>query len=625
MVANSDRLINVLNNDPDWRERKKAARNLSKDQSKKAKKALLNAINDDEDEDVIYAAILSLVKLNSSELLDVVVKPKILMSENDSLRWASAYALGLLGNTNHIVYLNEIVHDSDWSVRNEAHVALEKLIGQLGNENDGDMVESIKLLIRMLRINHIKLNAQIVDILTKQKSKSYEILLEFLSSKNEYIKIGVIKALGNIKNITSVPHLVLLVHDELASVKKEVIKALGNIGGSLAINVIIDRLGDGNKEVVDTAIETIINIKDNELVNIILIDSLQSLLDINIRKNILFIMSKIKNKQMIPVILDNLGSSYCLVRNAAALAISKYGEDVREYINELILVSQIPVQPLIEESLNLKNINLRIAAIKALGEIKNPSAIEVIKNLTQDKSALITRAAKYSLKKILEANWARENAAFVLGELGGEKSIKFLIDATKDIVPEVRRSAISSLRKIRNSNTAELIADLAIKDTCIDVRAETVRALGDIGVFTPKIKDILIKSIEDKSYFVRSESARVLAKISDEKVIDLLINTLKDKSLNVRKNAQNALYTIGKNIIPKIINALKTTDNKYVKLCCLNLLVLLFVQESVMDLEKMLEAETEQEIVNKTNSILQILKSEYNKKNLENLTNYLIS
>ncbi|MCL5071196.1 MAG: HEAT repeat domain-containing protein [Actinobacteria bacterium] len=614
-------LIEALLKDPDWKERRKAARHLGMAKSESAEEALLAATNDIDD-DVSCAAILSLVKLNSFKLLDLIIKPKILLSDNECIRWAAAYSLGLLGNTMHIRYLCELVNDSDWSVRNEALSALERLmlLVRKSGPNESRLLENIKLLILMLRVNHTKLHGQIIETLVQLKLHSTELLTESLSTNNENIKIGVITAIGEIRNINSVPHLIPHIIDDSPEVRKAVVGALGKIGSNLAINAIIERLGDGNREVVEVAINSIVSIKDDEMVDIILIENLRNISDIAIKKNILYCMGEIRDASMVKPILDNLGSSYYYIRTAAANAIAKFGESIRADINRIMDISAIPVEPLIKEAVEGENVKLRIKAINALGQLKHPQAYKKLRKLTQDSDNAIADAAQNALAHIMEATWERANGAYVLGEIGGEQSVQILLGALRDFSPEVRYAAVTALSKIKEQNTAEHIAELAVNDASDDVRQKAVRTLGDIGYFTREMKDTLLKTAGNKSYLVRSEAVRVLGKIPNDDNIDVLLDALKDRSFKVRKNALNALYNVGESIIPKLLKFLQQTDEKYIKFNILTLFGILYSQESLPELEKAAKTETDLDIINKYNQTLHILKQEHNDKNLLSLS-----
>ena len=617
MSENPVKLRDTLKKNDDWRKRRRAARLLKKDSSAETVKALLKAV-DDIDDDVVHAAIISLTSMGSADLLNVIDKPKILESDNPSIRWAAANAYGKLGNSKHFEFLSGLVDDYDWTVRNEAISAIENIIILLGKDCCS---ENLKILIRMLHIDHPSLHEKVVANIILYGSAALYPLVENLNVKNELVIKGIVKALGGIGDCQSAKHLIPFAAHESSEIRKEVVFALGKIGKCdessdtcIAINTLVERLGDGNKDVVNTAVNALVALKDDPALSPILLDGLNSIYNIAIRKNLLVIMEKLKLPEMKFPILRNLGNSYYLIRKAAAKAITEFGEEIRINVNEVLTLNETPIEPLIAEALQTENIRRRIRAIKSLGQLKNPLALDTLLKLEQEEIGDVSGAAEEALFFVRDAMRARANAAFVLGELGGEESIHILSDALTDKSSEVRWSVIVALRKIRSAKVVNMLAEVILTDPASYVRSEAVEALGVIGVFKPDIKTVLLKALKDEIRSVRATAARILGRIPDDDVVDALIDTFKDRFASVRTNALNALYNIGEKVISKVKTELKTTDKKYVKLNCLILLGVLKVEEIVPELKDMLKQEKDKEVAGYLKTIIELLRKKADDK-----------
>lgn len=599
----------LLKND-NWEERRRAARLLGRDKSEDTVNALLKSFDEEIDDDVIHAIILSLTKLEIPEVLSLVTKPKIFSSDNPFIRWAAAFTFGKLGNVNHFSFLSKLIDDPDWTVRNEAVTAIERLITQVAKTPS---MENLKILIRMMHIDHTTIHNTLVNTISGFGPKAIDSLVDTLSIQNELVKIGAVKILGNIGDVHVVHDLIPLAADDSVKIRKEVVRSLGKIGGCtqltdgcFAYNTIIERLGDGNREVVDTAIEILVSQKEDEMLVSILIDALKNIFNVAIRKNILTVMGKIKHPKMKLPILQHLGNTYYFIRKAASKAILEYGEEIRPFINEILTINKTPIEPLIEEAVQSENIRWKVRAIKSLGQLKNPLAFDTLEQIEQGELDVVSTAAEDALYYIRDAIRARANAAFVLGELGGEESIGILLDTLSDNSAEVRWTAVQALRKIRSDKVLNELAQIALRDEISYTRREAIAAIGDIGVFDEKIKQVLLKAIKDEIRSVRAESARILGRIPDDDVVDALIDTFKDQFTSVRTNALNALFNIGKKVLPKIAAELRKTDMQHVKLNILNLIGVFNTQEYRSVLEELLKKEKDKEIIRKINVILKL-------------------
>ena len=202
------------------------------------------------------------------------------------------------------------------------------------------------------------------------------------------------------------------------------------------------------------------------------------------------------------------------VRADAAFALSDIKADKRA------------LEPLIR-ALKDKYFLVTVGAIKALGELKDATAVEPLIQVLLNNKTLT----------------ARSNSAVALGQIGDDKAVEPLIQTLrKDKVPEVRERAAWALREIKDKRAIGPLIQ-ALKDKDWDVRGEAAGALGDIG--EPAVQ-LLIGSLKDKNGDIRWGAAAILGHIGDKRALEPLAQALKDKKPNVRDEAARALEMIKK-------------------------------------------------------------------------------
>lgn len=107
----------------------------------------------------------------------------------------------------------------------------------------------IKGLIRLLRDKDFEVQLQAAQALGKSGTSSVGPILASLKSRNRDIRLGLIEALGEIRDPTSVPVLLELLNDESLEVRWAVAIALGEIGDSRAIPGLVSAVQDQDKYV----------------------------------------------------------------------------------------------------------------------------------------------------------------------------------------------------------------------------------------------------------------------------------------------------------------------------------------------------------------------------------------
>jgi HEAT repeat protein len=237
---------------------------------------------------------------------------------------------------------------------------------------------------------------------------------------------------------------------------------------------------------------------------------------------------------------------------------------------------------------------VRKAAVYALGEIKDPRAVEPLIAALKDKDVRKAAAealdhlgwkpaqdesagwywmAKHDWDKCValgalaveplsaalkDKEWkVRAAAARALGKIQDPRAVEPLIAALKDTDKDVREAAVYALGEIKDPRAVEpLIA--ALKDAEWRVRTAADEALVKIGA--PAVEP-LIAALKDKDSDVRKAAAQVLGEIKDPRAVKPLSAALKDEEWDVCQAAAEALGKIkDPRAVDPLIAALKDTD-----------------------------------------------------------------
>ncbi len=198
--------------------------------------------------------------------------------------------------------------------------------------------------------------------------------------------------------------------------------------------------------------------------------------------------------------------------------------------------------------------SIRAQACDALGELKDPRAVDPLILALQDRKFIVRSNAAYALGEIDdiravepliqalsdEENEVRGAAAEALGKIKDERAVEPLIQDLKDDDSSIRVNACDALGELKDPRAVDpLILALRDDDSKVHVCAEF--SLGDIG--SPSV-DPLIQVLQDKNYRVRSGAAYALGRTEDQRAVMPLIQALSDEEVSVRSNAAEALGEI---------------------------------------------------------------------------------
>ena len=284
-----------------------------------------------------------------------------------------------------------------------------------------------------------------------------------------------------------------------------------------------------------------------------LVNSLKDM-DGDVRAIAVDALDRVRDPRAVPPLVDALGYREIEVRNAAGNALIRLGapavyplvavlgnEQVRKAAVGALVSIGVPAVEALATALNAGDWGTRVAAVDALVQIGDPSAVEPL---------MVT---------LNDADWAtRKIAAEALGKLGDPRAVDPLAAAQKDANKDVRKAAAEALGKLGDARAVEPLA-AAQKDANKDVRKVAAEALGKLG--DPSAVEPLAGALKDADRDVRKVAVEALGKLGDPRAVDPLVEILDDPNDpdshdTLRRAACGALGELGALGVPRLIEAL---------------------------------------------------------------------
>lgn len=371
-----DSLIKALKDD-DPQARSLAAFSLGRIREPGASKALIEALEDPEPE-VRMNSAEALGELKAPEAVDPLIE--LLDYDNDEVRSKVVFALGAIGDQKAAVPLIDLFGDR------ELGDSAANAVGNLGGK------------------------------------EAVEKLLGLLDSRDSNVRINSICALRQIHDPIAIPYLIEMLNDKVPEVRKEAAFALGFfIEPEEAAQTelpLIDALGDSEPEVQEVAVRSLGKIKSKDSIPYLeellqdnnqnlqiaavtalgkigdpgAVDSLTHLLEYEkwqVRKEVVDALVETGDSGAVGPLISLLGDENYRVRQCAADGLGKLGD-------------QRAVEPLIKALEIEREREVRVAEVRALGELGGPEAIEGLRRVSTDMEEYwnVRNTAEELLKKI---------------------------------------------------------------------------------------------------------------------------------------------------------------------------------------------------------------------------------
>lgn len=235
-------------------------------------------------------------------------------------------------------------------------------------------------------------------------------------------------------------------------------------------------------------------------------------------------------------------------------------------VQESLVKIGAPAVPALLEALNSQVPIRCLCSVQALGQIRDPRAIQPLIDALMLKNVHVQLAAEESLEKIgapaldpliAALRCPQHNGLTVraLGSINDPRVIPPLCETLKDASPWVVQEAARKLGERRVAEAIEpLLATLNHPDTT--VRLEAARALACFD--DPRVPIALCGLLKDNDRYLSYDVAQLLQRRTDPRNIPALINYLSDMKTNGQ--AEIALTAIGTPAVEALLPLLHATD-----------------------------------------------------------------
>jgi HEAT repeat protein len=441
------------------------------------------------------------------------------------------------------------------------------------------------LTTRKLEKPAIRIFCQLLAKLGARESE--DVLIELLNDDDPLIKVAACEALGNLKSRKAVEHIFPLLYDINFWVRSCACIALGEIGDKKALAQLLEKLQDESHWVRSAACEALGKIGDkqaaedlaylslydeSEIVREAAIKALTAIGDVVISPYLNALLSDDLNKKF--KAMDILVKEGKIVLYSLLSLLESPSATLKASVCEIL--GRIGDERAIEglaKLFNDKDLNVRIAAINAVANIKSEKAGNYLLNLLSSPDPKLADLAKEALIKL------------------GEKSVGILIsEFTKIKNEEIKRKVIEIFGEIKNKETIGVLLE-CLKARNPYLRAQSCLSLAKIGTLghlreRKEIIEEVKKLLQDESYLVRSAALEVLGVLRADEVFEEICQLLKDPETTVKRKAVWAISEIGGIRAVEILRKAVNCDESPVKIEVINSLVKLKDKEALPLLKK---------------------------------------
>ncbi|GHO64066.1 hypothetical protein KSC_029580 [Ktedonobacter sp. SOSP1-52] len=267
-----------------------------------------------------------------------------------------------------------------------------------------------------------------------------------------------------------------------------------------------------------------------------------------------------KTRRQASDILIQRGSSAVLPLMAAIRQNAFTFFSLQEAVRTLAGIGDERAIDLLIELLTNWNVHAVQEAIKGLGRMRNPRAIQPLINVFrqdwddpetytawQNATTALASIGEPAFEPLLlalkdEDSNVRQEVVDTLGKLRDPRALDPLVQALQDEQDAVRTFAADALATLGDKRAIEpLIALLSDEHWLVRVRALfALRKLGELSIF-----DYVVSALDDHDPKVREAAIFALGNLPDARVQDILLGTLKDSDSCVRCTSIRILGKVG--------------------------------------------------------------------------------
>jgi HEAT repeat protein len=457
----------------------------------------------DPDPSVRAEAIGSLGACGTSASIPSLVEA--MRDQNVLVRTAAASSLGRFDDASAIPPLLDALNDSDWHVRATAIMSLSSVAGE-----QTDRVARIidPIAARLQDDQYALVRDRAADALARPNNdKAVAALVQAIVSENREARFHAHEAIMRSRAVAALPLLARHVHDKNRDVREKIIRIFGEIGGQDQVPLVTEALSDSDPIVRLAAVEALRRLQGEGVVDAL--EAKCSDADSNVRARSARALGNLGDRKALPKLVELLRDPDGFVRGAAAEALGQLGDRTATTALIQVLTGEkqptppgaeqdglvIGMQPgLLPEIAKLKLVEEKIIAAKALGDIRDPAAVD----------PLIERGLQ------AEDPGLRAESAVSLGKIGQQRAVKPLEAAVR---PYYESAPVDTQGVTISSGPIDEKMRL-LKEKESRVRASVAWALGQIA--DPSAQETLKRALNDENSLVRDAAAEALAKISDK-------------------------------------------------------------------------------------------------------------
>lgn len=467
-----------------------------------AEPPLIEAVRDP-DPTVRTEAVSALAVVGTGASVPSLVEA--LRDNNVFVRIAAASALGQFDDASPIPSLLEALNDSDWHVR---AAAIKSLSSVAGNKKDRLARIIDPIAARLQDDQYALVRDRAADALAHpDDEKAVAALVKAIVSDNREARFHAHEAIIRSRAVSALPSLGKYAHNPNRDIREKIVRIFGEIGGTDQIPAVTEALNDSDPIVRLAAVQALRRLQGEGLIEAL--EAKCNDADANVRAESARALGNLGDRKALPKLVELLQDSNGFVRSAAAEALGQLGDRTATTALIQVLTGEkrqpvtgseqdgvvIGTEPgPLADITKMKVLQEKIIAAKALGDIRDPAAVD----------SLIERGLK------AEDPGLRAESAVSLGKIGEPRAVKPLEAAVRpyyDSAPEDTQGVTISTGPIDEKMRL-------LKERESRVRASVAWALGQIA--DPSAQATLRRALNDANSLVRDAAAEALAKISEK-------------------------------------------------------------------------------------------------------------
>jgi len=500
-------------------------------------------------------AIRRAAELTLTEAVPTLIE--VLYEPDPSISVAAADALGRIGDPRGIEPLLEITHRNDIRLLQEIEAsgfsrdAVSKSTRNDTEKAEGSESRDLAVIPEVNPFKYRELTVFKIDLLPKEYFQAdgtpiprRDLVMKGLKDNDQQLRKMAAKAAIGIHDPEVIPTLVEALQNpyEVESVRYLAAEALGDSGDERAGTPLLKALKDENVAVRYSAAAALSNMRDEKTVGA-LIDALN---DDNefVRSSVAYALGTIGDRRAMEALLGKIDDGSEVVRFSVGKALGGLGGE--EIIGEL------------DRRLDTANDRFKRALIDVVSQIKNESAVQLLRKALRDPDSETCYKASLALMNVddvdvlddlIEASRRLDQELITWfqnqDKLGNIPPLEPSPGPTK---PKERQggdasSKFSSLQSELGGGDSIEKLEAALRHESPNVRGCAANALGDFVGMEAGV--LLLEALNDKHEYVRSCAVAALGKRRDPETLDNLLK-LQDPSEDVRYSIAKALPVFGR-------------------------------------------------------------------------------